>query len=288
MKSLLFFADVTENESLIVERAATRLRELLEAADKSPWSSDVQPVPRSEGKGAPPPEAVYVLSLAKWLEQPLEPWGQVATAVRGRVRALASRGPKVVLLTIFRHVPMGSDPHADRDLLVRIRRLNLLAIELSNEFNVSVADLDRDFADIGALPLATDFRLGGEAAAALAAWALVRCVTANAVDGLVDFGLQDKVLAANLTERPKIEGAAFAPVTKATRFGRGRRAQMVHSVPGGIDRGNAPLVAGALKGEVPIGEIWIRLDKAIRGRRPLDTIRLLTRELVKMTVGRRA
>jgi hypothetical protein len=288
LKSLLFFADVTENEYAVVKEAAVRLRSLLQTADSSAWTSDIRPVPKAEDLGGEPASAIYILSLAKQLDYPLAPWDEIAAALRLRVKVLSTSGPKVLLLTVFRHVAAGDNPDIERDILVRIRRLNLLAIELSNEFGVSVADLDRDFADVGALPLATDFRLGGEAAKGMAAWALIRCVIVNALDGTVDFNLQDKILLANQSERPNVDGVAYALHPNATRFGRRRRSQTVYAVPGGTNRGGAQLIAGVLKGQVRFGEIWNRLEKARRDRKLLDFLLRLMRELVKITVGRRA
>jgi hypothetical protein len=288
LKSLLFFADVTDNEYAVVKEAAVRLRNLLQTADSSAWTSDVRPVPKAEDLGGEPASAIYILSLAKQLDYPLAPWDEVAAALRLRVKVLSASGPKVLLLTVFRHVAAGDNPGIERDILVRIRRLNLLAIELSHEFGVSVADLDRDFADVGAFPLATDFRLGGEAAKGMAAWALTRCVIVNALDGTVDFNLQDKILLANQSERPNVDGVAYALDLNATRFGPKRRSQTVYTVPGGINRGGAQLIVGVLKGQVRFGEIWNRLEKARRDRVLLDFLLRLMRELVAITVGRRA
>jgi hypothetical protein len=288
LKSLLFFADVTENEYAVVQAAAVRLRSLLQTADSSAWTCDVRPIPEVEDFGGAPTSAIYILSLAKQLDYPLAPWDETAAAHRLHVKLLSTRGPKVLLLTVFRHVAAGDNPDIERDILVRIRRLNLLAIELSNEFGVSVADFDRDFADVGALPLATDFRLGGEAAKGMAAWALVRYVITNSLDGTVDFNLQDKILLANQSDRPNVDGVAYALHPNATRFGRRRRSQTVYAVPGGTNRGGAQLIAGALKGQVRLGEIWNRLEKAKRERRLLDFLLRLIRELVKITAGRRA
>jgi hypothetical protein len=287
MKSLLFFADVTENEYAIVQEAAVRLRSLLHTADSPAWTSDVRPVPKAEDLGGEPAAAIYILSLAKQLDYPLAPWDEIAAALRLRVKVLSASGPKVVLLTIFRHVAARDNADIERDILVRIRRLNLLAVELSNEFGVSVADLDRDFANVGGLPLATDYRLGGEAAKGMAAWALIRCVIVNALDGTVDFNLQDKILLANQSERPNVDGVAYASRPNATRFGRRHRSQKVYAVGGGTGRG-FQLIAGALKGQVRFGEIWNRLKMARRERKLLDFLRRLMRELVKMTAGRRA
>jgi hypothetical protein len=288
LKSLLFFADVTVNEYAVVKEAAERLRSLLQTADSSDWTSDVRPVPKAEDLDGEPASAIYILSLAKQLDYPLAPWDEIATTVRLRVKDLSTSGPKVLLLTVFRHVAAGDNPGIERDILVRIRRLNLLAIELSNEFGVSVADLDRDFADVGALPLATDFRLGGEAAKGMAAWALTRCVIVNALDGTVDFNLQDKILLANQSERPNVDGVAHALHPNATRFGRRRRSQTVYTVPGGTNRGGTQLIAGVLKGQVRFGEIWNRLEKARRDRKLQDFLLRLMRELVKIMAGRRA
>ena len=286
MNSLLFIADVTSSEHLIVQETATRLRDLLSEADAAAWTSDVRSISKVEDISAQAAGAVYILSLSDWLADPSAPWDEVAPAVRERVKLVSAKGPNVVLLTTFRHVTPGSDHDFDRDLLVRIRRLNLLAAKLSNEFGVSVADLDRDCADVGAQRLATDFRLGGKVAIGLAAWSLARCVAANALDGLVDFNLQDRIVAANDAARPRFDGVAHVQVTGVTRFSHGRRTQKVAFTPGPVVRG-IQLFAGVSKGQVRWGEIQIRLARAVRDRKLLHYFRLLARELANTTFARR-
>ena len=62
--------------------------------------------------------------------------------------------------------------------LERIRRLNLLAVELSHDLDAGVIDFDRQFADIGAQVLETSYRLEGAAAREIAAYVIVKTLLA--------------------------------------------------------------------------------------------------------------
>ena len=85
------------------------------------------------------------------------PWDDIERRVRQRYSSLSKAGPRHYVCTVFRHVP----PDATPGLRARIRKLNLLAAELSRATGLFVIDVDRSLADIGARAFATDFRLTG-------------------------------------------------------------------------------------------------------------------------------
>ena len=99
--------------------------------------------------------------------------------------------PAILLCTIFRHV---ADPAPDvaANERERIRRLNLLAIELSHDTGAAVVDFDRVFAHLGARPLATDHTLTGRVAAEVAAHALVANILDAGLDEIVPAEIQER------------------------------------------------------------------------------------------------
>ncbi len=102
---------------------------------------------------------------------------------RAQLSALSPAATRVFVCTIFRHVPHRDD-HAASTLIERIRRLNLLAIRLSRDFGVGVADIDRVFAHIGARELQTDYRLQGTMAAEVGGYAIVASMLVGLDDAL--------------------------------------------------------------------------------------------------------
>lgn len=100
-------------------------------------------------------------------------------------------GAPVFLCTIFRHVP-GRSASGDPDpRLVRIRELNLLAVELSHSLGVNVIDTDRALANLGGKALQTDHRLGGSRASIAAGHAIAHAVLGYGLDELGDPALQE-------------------------------------------------------------------------------------------------
>ena len=85
------------------------------------------------------------------------PWDETEMRVRQRYSSLSKTGPRHYVCTVFRHIP----PDAPPGLRARIRKLNLLAAELSRATGLFVIDVDRILADVGARAFTTDFRLTG-------------------------------------------------------------------------------------------------------------------------------
>ena len=118
-----------------------------------------------------------------------ETWTQTHRRWRAQVAPLAGKAaPATFLCTVFRHVA-GSprDPSMER-----IRRLNLLATELSHDFGFNVADIDRVFAHFGARELGTDCRLTGPVAAEVAGYVIADAVLASALDHLIPPEVQEQ------------------------------------------------------------------------------------------------
>ncbi len=118
-----------------------------------------------------------------------EPVSQAATRWRARLTDLKDSAASIVFLcTVFRGVDRvhpGRRQGARQALIERIRRLNLLAMDLSHDFGVNVIDIDRACAYVGARALRADFRLASPSAQEAAAYAIVSALLAVGLDDAV-------------------------------------------------------------------------------------------------------
>ncbi len=125
---------------------------------------------------------IAVVSLFTELGRLDEPFEETRERLAQALPALLDRGiASVFLATIFRHVP-GREPK----LLERIRRLNLLVAELSNETGFDVIDIDRTVTHFGARDLETDYRLTGRVGAEVAGYAIASAVLAIGMEEAID------------------------------------------------------------------------------------------------------
>lgn len=173
-------AFVTTGEQPMMIAAGEQLSEALRDDAERPW-----PVRLSfssfDTEGAAPGPIVVTSLLADAMS--LEPLATVEAVWRDRLaKGLAGADRIVVLCTVFRVV---GDRQARPILIERIRRLNLLAAELSQAFNTYVVDLDRTLSFFGAATLQSDFRLVGHRAAEAAGHAVVTTLFAAGLGGLV-------------------------------------------------------------------------------------------------------
>jgi hypothetical protein len=99
----------------------------------------------------------------------------------------------VMLLTVFRAVPERRT-HKGQLLLERIRRLDRMALDLSHDLGVTVVDIDRAFADIGARVLATDYRLAGRVAAEAAGHSFALSLLSLGLDDIIPVDVQERAL----------------------------------------------------------------------------------------------
>lgn len=95
--------------------------------------------------------------------------------------ASIANGRVVFISTILRHLPA-----AEPAVMARLRRLNLLAAQLSQRFGLLVIDIDRALAHRGALALQTDARLSGPRGQEAAARVIANAVLSYGLAGLVD------------------------------------------------------------------------------------------------------
>lgn len=163
--------------------------------------------------------------LARPEASPRDTYARWTTYLRG----LQDMGAAVFVCTVFRHVPrdIGPTPATREALVARIRRLNLLAIELSHKLAINVIDIDSRLAHSGARAVGGDFRLGGPLPVLTAGRAVAQTLLAHGLDGFAAPALQEKALAwlaapatlpallatENLVQRP---GMTMPPAGPAT------------------------------------------------------------------------
>src|SRR5262249_5759649 len=146
-------AIVATSERRAVTAAADRLATCLEGTTQQQWMAVVA-FPDAPDAIDPlkPPDIVIISLLPELLRR--GPCEQIAERLRHDIDALPGEGAAAAfLLTIFRHV----DSVATRQhgagtpiSIERVRRLNLLAAELSQATGINVIDIDRVFAHAGA------------------------------------------------------------------------------------------------------------------------------------------
>ncbi len=161
--------------------------------------------------------------------------------------------------TVFRHVVETADPEERRRRLRRIRRLNLLAAELSRRTGVHVVDFDRALADIGAQALATDHRLGGHVAVVAAGACLSRVVLTTGLDAVLSYSVQEaaaEALAGQPLPVAELDPGPSSALAVALARPRGR-------VSGG---GPEARVREMLKGKLSMAEAIQTLTRAVSRR----------------------
>jgi hypothetical protein len=226
-------AVVDDSERAAVVRAAMLLENSLGAAAGEPVTVRYRfeaTLDALQNTGEP---CITIVSLLPEVANHREPWANVERRLRERCQAVMSAdGAVVFLCTVFRHVATGDD--ADPGRLVRIRRLNLLAAELSREVGLFVVDLDRSLADIGASKLHTDYRLNGQYASEAAGKFIALAVLSAGLDAHVPFEVQDVARASvvdlqlNLLEPMIAKRDMVLP--SILKLGQGRRKQVVATV----------------------------------------------------------
>jgi hypothetical protein len=132
---------------------------------------------------------VIIISLLNEAGRAQSDWTELAARWRRQAAALVAGTPRPVFLcTVFRHVPDVEPAPAgwSRDgVLERVRRLNLLAAELSQATGANVIDIDRTLAHFGARVLATDYTLKGRLGPEVAGSVIAAAVLGAGLDDLV-------------------------------------------------------------------------------------------------------
>jgi hypothetical protein len=158
---MMIAATVSENEGRVLAVAVEQLRRLLAQASQRDWTLECD---LSADTRHPD---IRIISLLTEVESD-EPIDRVRQRIRERLEASIGTGASAFLCTIFRACD------GDAAKLERIRRLNMLAPELSHDLNAGVIDFDRMLSDIGAERMQTDYRLDGPAAREVVAYTIVK------------------------------------------------------------------------------------------------------------------
>jgi len=259
---------VDDNERAAVGLAAKLLQDSLSAAAGETIAVHCQFEPSVEllnelGKGT-----IVVASMLPEVANFREPWASVEARWREHCRALMrADGAVVFLCTVFRWVPF--DDAAASSRLQRIRRLNLMAAELSRETGVFVIDLDRILADVGAIELQTDYRLGGQRVVDFVANSIALAVVSAGLSEDIAFDIQDAAKLAIVEARPSLTGNVTTEVkpSNVIAMGGGRRKQVVASVVDtNSERHVGRLFQLLLTGQFSFGEALAKLRGSIARR----------------------
>ena len=177
-------AVVDDAERPALAATSEQLTECLQAASGSRPEIRLEFANSLDAIDAQAPATIIVASLLPEVARD-EPMPSVEARWRGQLGTLATS--PVFLCTVFRHVPRhGVDRPENRPAIIeRIRRLNLLAVELSHDSGAAVIDIDRAFAHLGARVLAADYRLRGAVAAEVAAHTIAGSLLAVGLDDIV-------------------------------------------------------------------------------------------------------
>jgi hypothetical protein len=253
--SLLIQAWVGETEEPAVRAAAALLATHLNAAAGAPhtvrcaFPTGIDTLDRSGET------TIIVTSLLRDVDTD-EPWPETERRVRARYLALAEEGTFVVLIcTVLRHLPAELPPAQTTARRVRIRRLNLLAAEISRETGFLVVDIDRSLADIGAQPLQTDYRLTGPFGAEAAGKVIAMTVLAAGLDAVASIDHQDAA-------RDRI--AAYQPA-RATEAAPPVEMVGVHRVPSRSRSGRTQIVMPVVHG-VDENQVDLQLRRLMQGQ----------------------
>jgi hypothetical protein len=216
--------------------------------------------------------SIIVTSLLPELEKIEVPWGEAEQRLRKIYATLGEKGVPVFICTILRHIGSNEGFESVAALRMRIRRLNLLAAEISRETGAYVIDIDRALADIGARRLQTDYRLAGNTAVDMASHFIAVTLVNNGLDERVPFEVQESARAIVISNKPAVTGGEnAAPELTARRalisLGQGRRKQMVAPVAYAEDGHHAGwLIGQVLRGSISPAETLQRLRNAMRRR----------------------
>ena len=175
---MLIAGIVTENEGHALMLAAEQARQLFVRSGAREWKIDCELTSNLHFEADRQP-AICIVSLLREVDS--DPMDRVRMRLTDQMGKFDRRRTAVYLCTIFRAC------ENDAPLLERIRRLNLMAANLSHDLDIGVIDFDRQFADIGARTLQTSYRLEGGTTREIAAYTILKTLLASgAFDGHVD------------------------------------------------------------------------------------------------------
>ena len=278
-----FLAAVTTVEQTIVELALRHLGDALSQASDEVWSCPVSFTPDLGKLAGTTSGAVVVTSLLLPLADVDRPWAEIEQELHDTYSALCAGGDPVMICTILRHVDATEDFERAARIRRRIRKLNLLATELSRQHGAFVIDIDRVLADVGARHLQTDFRLGGSVAAELAAKTIALCIATNALDAVASVKVQDAARTILAAHQVTVGMTTDQMMTNVMALGKGRRRQHVATLTDEVEENHVGwLVRQVLKGRIGLPEAAAKLAGAMRRRGARESAWLLITGVSRM------
>jgi hypothetical protein len=259
----------SENEGRAVAIAAERVRSSLIAATNGDIDVSCQSDVAFQDLVGADENCVIVTSLLAEAVVDNVPWPEVETRLRARYEALSVIGSATVfIMTVFRHV--GDVPSEQVNALrLRIRQLDRLVADLSREFGVMVIDIDRDFANLGACNLQTDYRMAGVYAPRVAAKTIALAVLSMGLDAFVPFEAQDaaKALVANDEITLAVPLTTEVKPSNILSMGTGRNRQSVKTIVDTNSEHHAGwLVHLLLTGQFSLGDALAKVRGSIARR----------------------
>jgi hypothetical protein len=269
-------AAVSDNERAVVELAASHLADALSRTSGQSWRCPCRFESGVDALVGATSGSVVVTSLLLHLEDIERPWPEVEAELCRSYAALCEAGDPVLICTILRHVDAAVDVERAARIRRRVRKLNLLATEISRQFGALVIDIDRVLADVGARRLETDYALGGSVAAEFASKTMALCIATNALDAFASVKIQDGARAILEGYRLALGLSTDDIMMDLMALGQGRRKQRVATTTDTVQENHVGwLVRQMLKGRIGGREAFGKLAGAVRRRGARESAVLL-------------
>lgn len=259
----------TETERQLFEAATALLaRTLAEASAPVVVESSF---PASLDVSEPAEAGIVIVSLAGEVDSS-EDWPIARERLsRTLIEAVEQPGIEVFVCTVLRHVDRALPRETLQARRVRIRQLNLFAVEMSQATGLQVIDLDRTLSQIGALSLQTDYRLAGVLAAEAASRSVAITLLAAGLDDYAPYEAQEAARTAiEALEAPWQTAAAPAHAMiqrDLMEIGQGRRRQRISPVIDAMpDNQVAWFIRGVFTGQIRLGYAYQRLRSVVGNR----------------------
>ena len=256
--------------------AAIRITSALKAATADAATIETEFVSNFGALGATHGPGLTVSSFAAEIEASRRDWPATQARLRLDYGSLTNASERQVFVcTVFRHTPRDLEERERSDLLLAIRRLNLLAVELSHETGLQIIDIDRDLADVGGVNIGADYRLIGADSAEAAGYAMASTILAMGLDEWVSPEAQDLAMAAVARADPRAkarERSLHIPNSLTTTPYR-RRGQVVTGLAPGAQRASVVL-EGVLSGRIRLAEAMGMIRRAVARRGVRESLAL--------------
>jgi hypothetical protein len=278
-------AVVSQHERALVEAAtayvANALGQVTGAGTMgAPWPCSCAFAATLEAQSQGVGHVILLTSMTAELDRLDEPWAEIEGRLRKGYAELCGRGDPVFICTILRHVGRDADPDITYRLRVRLRRLNLLAAEISREYGAFIIDLDRVLADIGARRLQANYRLQSAVAIEVAARAIATGLIVNALDAVTPVEVQDG--ARDILARDRRVDALPSDIKPVNlmRLGTGRHRPMVSTVTDMVQSNQVGwLIRQVLSRKIGPAQAISKIVQSLQRRGVRESFALLTSAL---------